>query len=109
MNPSDCGDESPVDVVQARRRKYIVLIIYDIVDNKTRYKMVKCLENYGLRVQKSAFEAFLTKEKCEKMAQEASQIIDISTDSLRIYVLLDRMSVRSWGVGDCHTEEVIIC
>ena len=61
------------------------------------------------RILPDCFEAFLTKEKCEKMAQEASQIINISTDSLRIYVLLDRMSVRSWGVGDCHTEEVIIC
>ena len=33
-------------------KKYIVLIIYDITDNKTRNKMVACLEKYGVRVQK---------------------------------------------------------
>ena len=29
-------------------KKYIVLIIYDITDNKTRNKMVACLEKYGV-------------------------------------------------------------
>ena len=42
-------------------RKFIVLMIYDIVDNKRRNKMVKCLEAYGVRVQKSAFEALLNR------------------------------------------------
>lgn len=30
-------------------RRYIVLVIYDIVENKRRSKMVKCLERYGVR------------------------------------------------------------
>ena len=34
--------------------KKLVLIIYDIIDNKRRSKMVKLLESYGVRVQKSA-------------------------------------------------------
>ena len=41
-------------------RRYIVLVIYDITENKRRNRMVKCLERYGVRVQRSAFEAFLT-------------------------------------------------
>ena len=43
-------------------KKFIVLIIYDIVDNKIRLKMVKCLERYSVRVQKSAFEALLNRK-----------------------------------------------
>ena len=43
-------------------RRYIVLVIYDITDNKRRNRMVKYLERYGMRVQRSAFEAFLTKK-----------------------------------------------
>lgn len=39
--------------------KKLILVIYDIVDNKRRRKMVKFLEKYGLRVQKSAFEMIL--------------------------------------------------
>lgn len=46
-----------------REKECIVLIIYDIVDNKKRNKMVKCLERYGVRVQKSAFEALLGRKK----------------------------------------------
>ena len=46
-------------------RRYIVLVIYDITENKRRNRMVKCLERYGVRVQRSAFEAFLTKKKYE--------------------------------------------
>ena len=40
-------------------KKFIVLVIYDVVDNKTRNRLVKCLERYGVRVQNSAFEALL--------------------------------------------------
>lgn len=31
-------------------RRYIVLVIYDITDNKRRNRMVKYLERYGMRV-----------------------------------------------------------
>lgn len=57
-------------------RKFIVLMIYDIVDNKRRNKMVKCLEAYGVRVQKSAFEALLNRRQYEKMLRESSILID---------------------------------
>ena len=33
-------------------QKKLVLIIYDIIDNKRRNKMVKHLESFGNRVQK---------------------------------------------------------
>ena len=35
-------------------QKKLVLIIYDIIDDKRRLRMVKLLEAYGTRVQKSA-------------------------------------------------------
>ena len=48
---------------------------YDITDNKRRTKMVKCLEKYGIRVQKSAFEAYIYKNKYQK--KEFEYRIDI--------------------------------
>mgnify|MGYP006391845091 CR=1 FL=1 len=89
-------------------RRYIVLVIYDIIDNKRRNYMVKCLEGYGLRVQKSAFEAYLSKRKYEKLMQDASRIIDKEKDSLRIYLLANHTSVRSWGRGECYKDDVVI-
>lgn len=101
-------DYEEEEFVAKSDRRYIVLIIYDIVDNKSRLRMVKCLESYGIRVQKSAFEAYLNKKKYEQLTHEASKIINKETDSLRIYLLANNTSVRSWGTGDKHIEDVII-
>lgn len=89
-------------------QRYIVLVIYDITDDRRRTRMVKCLERYGIRVQKSAFEAFLTEKKYERMMELTSGLIDPATDSLRVYLLANHTSVRSWGIGDRHVEDVVI-
>ena len=89
-------------------RKFIVLMIYDIVDNKRRNKMVKCLEAYGVRVQKSAFEAFLNRRQYEKMLQESSILIDEAVDSLRVYVLDDIIDVYTWGIGERKETDCVI-
>lgn len=89
-------------------RKFIVLMIYDIVDNKRRNKMVKCLEAYGVRVQKSAFEALLNRRQYEKMLRENSILIDEAVDSLRVYVLDDIIDVYTWGIGERKENDCVI-
>ncbi len=89
-------------------RKFIVLMIYDIVDNKRRNKMVKCLEAYGVRVQKSAFEALLNRKQYEKMLRESSSLIDEEADSLRVYVLDDIIDVYTWGIGERKENDCVI-
>lgn len=96
------------EFIAVDEKRYIVLVIYDIVDNKRRNEMVKCLEGFGIRVQKSAFEAYLTKKRYEKLINKTSQIINLQEDSLRIYLLANHTSVRSWGKGHAHIEDVII-
>lgn len=89
-------------------RKFIVLMTYDIVDNKRRNKMVKCLEAYGVRVQKSAFEALLNRRQYEKMLRESSILIDEAVDSLRVYVLDDIIDVYTWGIGERKESDCVI-
>lgn len=89
-------------------RKFIVLMIYDIVDNKRRNKMVKCLEAYGVRVKKSAFEALLNRRQYEKMLRESSILIDEAVDSLRVYVLDDIIDVYTWGIGERKETDCVI-
>ncbi len=100
--------EDEYEYIAHDEKRYIVLVIYDIVDNRKRYRMVKCLESYGIRVQKSAFEAFLNKKQYERLMKESSNIIDKNEDSLRIYLLANHTSVRSWGLGDKNIDDVII-
>lgn len=83
-------------------------MIYDIVDNKRRNKMVKCLEAYGVRVQKSAFEALLTRRQYDKMLGESSRLIDEAVDSLRVYVLDDIIDVYTWGIGERKETDCVI-
>lgn len=89
-------------------KKFIVLMIYDIVDNKRRNKMVKCLEAYGVRMQKSAFEALLTRRQYDKMLGESSLLIDEAVDSLRVYVLDDIIDVYTWGIGERKETDCVI-
>lgn len=89
-------------------KQFIVLMIYDIVDNKRRNKMVKCLEAYGVRVQKSAFEALLTRRQYDKMLGESSLLIDEAVDSLRVYVLDDIIDVYTWGIGERKETDCVI-
>lgn len=96
------------ELIPSDRRRYIVLAIYDITDNSARTAMVHCLEKYAVRVQKSAFEGFLTREQYMKMSKESSSIIDEHADSLRIYILSDHTRVTSWGRGDVKEDEVVI-
>ena len=63
--------------------KMFILVIYDIVDNKRRLKFAKTLSGYGKRVQKSAFEALLTRQKYEKLVREIPKLID-PEDSVRL-------------------------
>ncbi|MBQ9764200.1 MAG: CRISPR-associated endonuclease Cas2 [Phascolarctobacterium sp.] len=90
------------------QRKFIVLMIYDIVDNKMRNKMVKCLEQYGVRVQKSAFEALLDRKQYQRMLGESSAIINEETDSLRVYILDDIIDVYTLGIGERKETDCIV-
>lgn len=81
-----------------RGSKNLVLVIYDIVDNKQRVKFVKFIEAYGVRVQKSAFECMLERSLYDKLCKLAPRYIDVTTDSLRIYRLTGSMNVKQWGL-----------
>ena len=62
------------------------LIIYDIKANKTRRKVVKILEEFGVRVQYSAFECYLSVFSKKKIKKSLENTISIN-DSIRIYKL----------------------
>lgn len=61
------------------------LICYDIVSNRSRNKMAKVLLDFGVRVQKSAFECELSRMRLRELLRRAKPLLDEQTDSLRIY------------------------
>lgn len=85
-----------------------VLIIYDIIDNKRRLKLAKYLNGYGFRVQKSCFEAKISKNKYEKMINGIGNYAT-TEDSIRVYKIIGSGQVSVFGKKfDINDEEVIV-
>ncbi len=85
-------------------KKVLVLIIYDIIDNRKRNKFAKHLEGYGIRVQKSAFEARLPNRKYEKLMKEIPEYCD-KEDSIRVYRIIGESQISSWGTKEISIDE----
>ncbi len=89
------------------QKRYLTLIIYDIISNKRRYKMVKLLQGYGFRVQKSAFEGVLSKAKIEELKFRIDGVIG-DEDNIKIYVLKGASDVYCWGDAPNVEDEEIV-
>ena len=82
----------------------LVLVIYDITDNRKRIRFAKLLQGYGIRVQKSAFEARLTQRKYEKLMREISAFAS-NEDSIRVYRIQGTSQITSFGSYKEFPEE----
>lgn len=74
----------------------LVLIIYDIENNKKRTKLAKHLQRYGFRVQKSAFEGIIKENKYDKLVKELA-VYGSDKDSVRIYKIRGSSEVVIYG------------
>ncbi len=64
------------------------LVCFDIVDDRKRYKTVKILKDYGVRVQKSVFECRRLSEKgFLTMKSRIEEVVDEIEDSVRYYYI----------------------
>ncbi len=90
--------------------KRYILIVYDISDDKKRYKLAKNLLRFGMRTQKSVFEALVTDKELneiKKLAKKYSSKKDIVT----IYLLKEhhyRETVRFGDVEYLTIDDFVI-
>ena len=96
------------EFVMEERRKYLVVVIYDIVQNARRARFAKFLEGFGMRVQKSAFECILNETTYERLLSGIPSHID-EEDFVRVYKLTGNADIRVWGdVPLSQDTEVVI-
>lgn len=95
------------EFISEERRKYLIVVIYDISDNKRRVAFAKYLKGYGVRVQKSAFECILPNAKYEKLIKGIPHFIE-KDDLIRVYKLTSNADIRVWGTVDLLEEEEVI-
>lgn len=89
-------------------RTYLILVIYDVVDNKKRYRIAKKLKGYGDWVQRSAFECHLTLRQYEKMIQDILPYFDFDQDLLRIYKLTGQTEIKVFGKIEMTEDDDLV-
>lgn len=76
----------------------LVVISYDIPDDKKRTKVNKIISNYGINVQKSVFECDINNEEINQLKNKIEKIINPDFDDLRIYLICNQ----------CNNKVIII-
>ena len=87
-----------------------VVVSYDIVCDRRRYRVAKCMEDFGMRVQKSVFDCILDEKAYQKMKRKLAKLIDFEEDSIRFYRLCTRCSrdIELLGTGTVMEEEDMV-
>lgn len=79
----------------------LIVVCYDISDDKRRLRVSDELENFGSRVQYSVFECFLNEAQFDDLWKRLTAIIDDKADKLRSYRMCgkDQAAVLIDGKG----------
>jgi CRISPR-associated protein Cas2 len=89
----------------------LYVISYDIPDDKRRARLAKLLKGYGMRVQKSVFEADLDGRGYADLRRRVDRVVDGKVDSVRFYRMCAdcRAQVETIGtLGVMEEPEVLI-
>ena len=88
---------------QKKAYLYLVVIIYDISDNRRRANFGKKLKAFGQRIQRSSFECHLNEAKYNKLLRLINDFYQ-PDDQIRVYRLAGNTKVEVWG-DEGSTEE----
>ena len=86
--------------------KVQILVIYDIIDTKRRNSLIRLLNSYGVRVQKSAFEIIISKNGIKRLISDIQRLIDLKSDNIRFYEVLENKYRIKLGVQTDDTLEL---
>ncbi|AIE73549.1 MULTISPECIES: CRISPR-associated endonuclease Cas2 [unclassified Synechocystis] len=77
----------------------LYIICYDIPDDRRRKKVADLLEGYGVRVQYSVFECYLSAKKLKELQRRLRKQFNQNEDSIRFYPLSPSMLSQTmvWG------------
>ncbi len=85
----------------------LIIVSYDIEDDKIRTKLAHKLKDFGPRVQYSVFEADVKAEELQKLIKQLQQITLGENDSIRLYRICEHCAgkVTIWGKGEVTKDK----
>ncbi|MCL4703982.1 CRISPR-associated endonuclease Cas2 [bacterium] len=85
----------------------LILISYDLENDRTRTALAHTLKDFGPRVQKSVFEADVTPKELERLGAKLEKVKLGKDDSIRLYHLCAECAgkVKIWGTGKVTKDQ----
>ncbi|AVH68247.1 CRISPR-associated endonuclease Cas2 [Nostoc sp. 'Peltigera membranacea cyanobiont' N6] len=77
----------------------LVVVVYDIPDDKRRSKLSNFLEGYGQRIQLSVFECFLDLSEMQQLYDDVKKRVKASEDNVRFYWISQEAVNRVLTIG----------
>lgn len=68
-----------------RAKKIFCVIAYDIMDDRRRNRVIKIIEQYGIRVNYSVFECMFTNVQFKNTQEKIAKLIKFKEDSVIYY------------------------
>lgn len=86
----------------------LIVVCYDVADDRRRRRLVRVLEGYGVRVQESVFECWLDAPQQREMEGRARAVLDAGADRLvcRSLTPADHALIVCLGRGASVTEDI---
>jgi len=78
----------------------LIIVSYDISDDKRRGKLHQLLKNYGRSVQYSVFECALNEKEFKTLQKEVSKILCRHEDSIIYYPLCEKCAGKVLRTGN---------
>ena len=77
----------------------LVVVVYDIPDNKRRTKLSNFLEGHGRRIQYSVFECFMSLEEMKMLWKQVKKQVKPAEDNVRFYWISRDSISRTLTIG----------
>jgi CRISPR-associated protein Cas2 len=82
----------------------LVVVVYDIADDKRRLRLSNFLEGYGRRVQESVFECFVTLDDMKGLHKKVLRKVKPEEDNVRFYWVPSDAVPRTLTIGSTVPE-----
>jgi CRISPR-associated protein Cas2 len=82
----------------------LVLVVYDIADDKRQTRLSNFLEGQGRRVQESVFECYISLEKMKKLHEQVQKRVKPAEDNVRFYWIPADALPRTLTIGSPSPE-----
>jgi len=87
----------------------LIVLAYDISDNRRLAKVAKVCEDYGVRVQYSVFECHLNEWQFNNLWKQILELIDEKQDRVVAYKIDAKNAKQTVTAGTMVCSEQVIC